>query len=76
MVTENYIEHVASGHSGHGSNGESDDGDGPLALFIDAMKSKRTETQSLIRLDYYFNFLNIPGDSLEVQASNFVAQIG
>jgi hypothetical protein len=68
LLTENHIRPAA---------GVNDDGDdnGPFALFIDAMKSKETEEDSVFRLRFYFNFHNIPGEELKDQASNFVAQI-
>jgi hypothetical protein len=72
MVSENYIEHAA----GETNNDRDNDNDDALTSFRYAIPSKKTEKDSLIRLGYFFNFLDIPGgDNLNEQASNFLAQV-
>jgi hypothetical protein len=64
-VTENYVEHAA------GDRGDDD----VLTLFLYAIPSKGTEQDSLIRLHYFFNFHNVPGNVINEQAKNFLAQV-
>jgi integrase len=82
MGIENYIERAAGG--GRGSSSSSSNGgnvnndyeeDDTLTSFRYAIPSKGTEKDSLTRLGYFFNFHNIPGNSLNEQASNFLAQV-
>ena len=44
-----------------------------LASFLYAIKSKETKKQYLNRLQRFFDFLEIPGNSLEEQAAKFLA---
>jgi hypothetical protein len=69
MVTENYVEHAASGGSSNDAAAE------VLTAFVSTIPPKGTKKEYLIRLRYFFDALHIPGKTLADQASNFLSQI-